>query len=98
MDPVAFWGPLEPRGGATDKKFRSRTTRRVTKQQLDRLQATQATRVMVAEAMKQVRELHGDESIPVVVGARLAVYKFSVVNRLSPARGLRILMGWFCSD
>jgi len=64
MDPVAFWGPLEPRGGTAHKKFRGRSTHRVTKQLLDQLQATQATSVMVAEAMKQVRELHGDESVP----------------------------------
>jgi monoamine oxidase len=64
MDPVAFWGPLEHGRGITYKKFPTRSIRSVTKQQLDELQSTEAPEVIVAEAMKQVRELHGDENIP----------------------------------
>jgi monoamine oxidase len=62
MRTVPFWSPLEKRHG--HGQFQPRATRGASQEELDALIDVQATQVMVDEAMKEVRELHGREDIP----------------------------------
>lgn len=63
MRTVSFWKPMEP-GQPGQAPFQTRPTHRAPAKELARFEGKQATRAMVAEAMKQVRELHGDPNIP----------------------------------
>lgn len=60
MDTVSFWSPLE--GG---ELFQPRPTPLVAVEDLQPWLGLQAPRVMIAEAMAQVRELHGPQPRPI---------------------------------
>jgi glycine/D-amino acid oxidase-like deaminating enzyme/monoamine oxidase len=68
MRTVTFWQALadnRDREGPALELFQPRTTKLVGHAHFnDKISENQATKVMVAEAMNQVRELHGDENIP----------------------------------
>jgi hypothetical protein len=57
MDTVSFWAPLQQ----GDELFEPRATALVSAEALAPYTDLQAPRVMVAEAMRQVRELHGKQ-------------------------------------
>jgi flavin-dependent amine oxidoreductase len=59
MDPVRFWEPLDG-----EEPFEPRPTDGVSAAELENVRSPKAPRTMVAEAMRQVRELHGRPHIP----------------------------------
>jgi monoamine oxidase len=61
MDTVSFWSPL----AQTEPLFQPRATSLASTQALAEVQDLQAPALMVAEAMNQVRELHGTEPRPI---------------------------------
>lgn len=58
MDTVSFWRPLEP---GDRERFNPRRTNFAREQALRSFEPMQAAKVMVDEAMKQIRELHGTQ-------------------------------------
>jgi monoamine oxidase len=61
MVTVSFWSPL----AQTEPLFQPRATRLASPEEIAGVQDMQAPAVMVAEAMNQVRELHGAEPRPI---------------------------------
>jgi monoamine oxidase len=59
MDPVRFWEPLDG-----EKRFEPAPADGVSTAELESVAAPTAPATMVAEAMRQVRELHGRSDIP----------------------------------
>jgi monoamine oxidase len=59
MDPVRFWEPLDG-----EEPFEARPTDGVSAAELESIRSPKAPEAMVAEALGQVRELHGLSDIP----------------------------------
>lgn len=59
MDPVRFWEPLDG-----EEPFTPRATDAISVAELESVRSPKAPREMVAEAMRQVRELHGRPDTP----------------------------------
>jgi hypothetical protein len=60
MDPIQFWSVLE-----NGPRFQPKATPLASQECLDQLGSLQAPQILVDEAMKQVRELHGAQRNPI---------------------------------